>query len=573
MPHMIPNQFWSENNLYGEKQIFQLLSNSDNLGDYYIFHSLSIINHLHKREGEADFIILGPLGILDLEIKGAKKIVRSNGCWEYVNSKNSYKSIESPFAQAKNNIYSITTYLKIKKSLDLTKLQGYGVIFPNCTFQEKSSEWVDSMILDENCLNDIENYLLDLYKYWRLKSNLGDNILLSKDTIEIIKNYMRGDFNALENVANFIKRTNQIIQDLTEEQYSVLEALKYNNRLLIKGLPGTGKTLLAIEQIHRASKKYNKVLFLCFNRLLKANIYSQVRSFSNNIEVFTIDSLLFNSIHKNIKKRFSSIELFKQYVFENLEEIKKYLPIFDYVVIDEGQDILKDGYFEIINNIIKNNFISGCWSIFYDDEIQKMLYGSEELESILQRLQKMGSIYNLNVNFRNPDRIINRLGAITKLPITSINKIPSDEHSIQLEYYNNELDIVNSISNRLRYFIVEQKVKPNSITILFLENNFGIIKMLYEKTKLFIDNYINLSEYTGNIEKEGGDLIVKERMIPFCTVHSFKGLENNIIIIPSITQISSDQTKLLLYIGLTRTKVRTIIYFHQSIKSLLNDKL
>jgi ATP-dependent exoDNAse (exonuclease V) beta subunit len=93
--------------------------------------------------------------------------------------------------------------------------------------------------------------------------------------------------------------------------------------------------------------------------------------------------------------------------------------------------------------------------------------------------------------------------------------------------------------------------------------------MLYDKTKLFIDNYINLSEYTGNIEKEGGDLIVKERMIPFCTIHSFKGLENDIIIIPSITQISPDRTKLLLYIGLTRTKVRTIIYCHQSIKSLV----
>ena len=52
-----------------------------------------------------------------------------------------------------------------------------------------------------------------------------------------------------------------------------------NPRCLIEGAAGTGKTVLALEYSRRQVKKGNKVLLLCFNRLLGEWFESSVSSF------------------------------------------------------------------------------------------------------------------------------------------------------------------------------------------------------------------------------------------------------------------------------------------------------
>ena len=58
------------------------------------------------------------------------------------------------------------------------------------------------------------------------------------------------------------------VRRFTEEQFRVLDQMGDNSRLLIDGLAGTGKTLLAIEAARRAVETGRRVLFVCFNRLL-----------------------------------------------------------------------------------------------------------------------------------------------------------------------------------------------------------------------------------------------------------------------------------------------------------------
>ena len=70
-----------------ERRIFDVLRRTlggPNNSEYTAFHSLNLTRHVRKRFGEIDFLIVGPLGIYALEIKGGR-VSCSEGVWYYTN--------------------------------------------------------------------------------------------------------------------------------------------------------------------------------------------------------------------------------------------------------------------------------------------------------------------------------------------------------------------------------------------------------------------------------------------------------------------------------------------------------
>ena len=61
-----------------------------------------------------------------------------------------------------------------------------------------------------------------------------------------------------------IEQMNQLLR----EQYKLLDFLEDQDTAVINGAAGTGKTMLAIEKARRHSIEGEKVLFLCYNRML-----------------------------------------------------------------------------------------------------------------------------------------------------------------------------------------------------------------------------------------------------------------------------------------------------------------
>jgi superfamily II DNA or RNA helicase len=66
---------------------------------------------------------------------------------------------------------------------------------------------------------------------------------------------------------------------LTENQYEILDNLDGNQRLLITGGAGTGKTLLAIEAAKRLSAQGLRVLVTCFNQPLGVHLAGRLVRF------------------------------------------------------------------------------------------------------------------------------------------------------------------------------------------------------------------------------------------------------------------------------------------------------
>ena len=76
---------------------------------------------------------------------------------------------------------------------------------------------------------------------------------------------------------------------LDENQLGVLEGLLGNQRVLVSGVAGSGKTLLAAEAARRHAADGFRVLLVCFTRTLATCLRAQLQS--DGVDVFTVSAL------------------------------------------------------------------------------------------------------------------------------------------------------------------------------------------------------------------------------------------------------------------------------------------
>ena len=139
----VPAKFNGKNR--GERLVFTALSKLFEDETYYAIHSVSLARHEHKRQGEADFIIITNFGIFCIEVKGSTVIRRSDGFWEYSGK----ETLESPFRQAETALYPIEKLLsKNDKTRAKKFVNGWGVIFTDIKFNVQDPEWSTEQICD-----------------------------------------------------------------------------------------------------------------------------------------------------------------------------------------------------------------------------------------------------------------------------------------------------------------------------------------------------------------------------------------------------------------------------------------
>jgi hypothetical protein len=148
-----------------ERKLFRIFHDTPDLDSWYCLHSLGVSRHLSKREGEIDFLLIGPEGIFVIEVKGGR-VSRENGLWKFTDR---YGRItqkkESPFTQARSALYSLKAELIKKIGIEVHQyVFGYGVALPDISFREESPEWDQDTIFDSRDLSHhLDNYLSRLF--------------------------------------------------------------------------------------------------------------------------------------------------------------------------------------------------------------------------------------------------------------------------------------------------------------------------------------------------------------------------------------------------------------------------
>ena len=535
----------------GERMVFEWFSNNKIVGTTY--YSLWQKNHIHKLIGEVDFLYVCERGLLCVEVKGGQKIERKDQKWYSTNKLGQTYSIHNPFKQAKDCSYALKKlfadkYGKNSKQADY--LIGYAVVFPECRFTGDSNDLVTEVVFDARySVDDFNSFLNEAFDYWEsqeIEKHGFHPSPLSLDEQRQVNDLLRGDFSVIPSLSLTLQNTEKRILRMTEEQKEFIDNVECNDRVLVEGSAGTGKTILALEKMRRSVALGRRVLFVCFNR----NIAEYVKM---NYGDGADDKCCIITYHSLLMQKGNIVNGFEM----DVETIsKKYLEsdctsdVFDEIIMDEGQDLLYLSTIDVLSTFLKLGFENGRWTIFYDGN-QNIFNSNSELDFTLNYINSSFSVarFKLNKNCRNTQQIVNHTVISTGVP-------PSKHRDIQ------GVDVEQCPYNKDTFKKVFREKLQSYITSGYAPSDIVVLSKYKLKNSMLssLDTVCNLPIVEQNdIGKFNG------KCLNFYTIHSFKGLESKTVFLIDIDSISDDNSRMLNYIGMTRAKLMLYCFYDEKI--------
>lgn len=560
MANMIPNRI-SENSSNGEKKIFQILKQLPK--EYTVLHSLKLLEHQNKVEGEVDFVVICPRGILCIEVKGGR-VRREEGIWKFINKEGKENTkVEGPYEQAAGNMYSLMKTIKEKFGKDSLISQAqftYAVAFPDIEeFKEQGPDIELAITIDQKKIeeNEIENIIKEIFQYHMDKYekiyHTKRNGLSEKD-INKLATYLRGNFGYAQSLIQNLKETEKVLIKLTEEQKALLKAMEENERMLIKGPGGTGKTVLLYEEALRQASLEKQVIYLCYNRVLSEYLNSKLEKESQEIKQYITITNLHSFLLQQIKKQNPEYvvegtdEFFSQKLPNDFQKIE--CETFDIMIIDEAQDLLTMEYFLCMEQMLKNGLKDGIWYMALDRNQNIYNHQLEDMLEMIEKEIRPGKAV-LTKNCRNTKQISMENKLLTQIE-QSVNQEAEGEKVEMISYDN-------LASQRMKLKKIIKRLRTNGIE----NKDIAILsKHSYEdgifKGENFLKDIAGIKIVTNYRNKEFDDNYIK-----YSTIHSFKGLESKIILLCDVEEFQGNQAKILNYIAMSRAKLLLYIFYDQ----------
>lgn len=558
MGRMIPDYCKSESP--GEETLFNLLKADPLTKDWVIFHSLHIARHVSKPKGEADFLILIPdTGFILLEVKSHTHIDRVDGTWYFGKAK---KIKESPFVQAETAMFSIKDQLN--KAFPWTKHRVFLDIcwFTDLNFEvEGPVEWAEWQALDVSNLSNAANSLLNSVQKGishlrdKVSKKVGTSPRMTLSEIDEVVGFLRPNFEFSLSEKQIRQNRQTELVHFLEEQYQALDLCSQMRRVIFNGPAGTGKTLLAEELAKRKSLLGQKVLLVCFNRLLADELKS--RLLQHRVTVTTFDSLALSVANTNSTSGAGG----------NLTEIQRlgYASLkvspqnkYDFVIVDEAQDILHADNLGFIDQLLMEGLAKGKWVAFGDFDSQQ-IYGGANLLEITQDLYGDIPLASLTQNCRNTIQI----GAFTestlpKAPKWSKFRREGDNPTPKLFTIGEEVNIAG---------VLDQVI-----------DSLRAEKFTYDDIVVLSPSYIDFPDDLYSESKYANKFVTaKDRQpgkIAFTSIAKFKGLDSACVIAMDLEVLEAwPQKDEYLYVLFTRARDRLSIMATPDASKMLKKNL
>lgn len=549
---LIPPEIGTNNPSAAEKFIFNAFKNSRMNDNFVLLHSVGLLNHERKRRwAELDFLIISPRGLLVLEVKGGGIERDEKGYW-YTNDRfgEKHELTHSPFEQASSGLHALMRWLEENGIPNFSKkyVAGFAVLFPDTAkpvrgasvFGAEAGEEI--VYWDDDKVNDISDFISGAYKHFIDRDKKAK--LLDVNVVSKVVDLLRGVINIEPSPA--WRRINVNAQQIifTEEQWTTLSLSKSQPRLLIHGSAGTGKTVLASNMAKAFSDK-GTVLFLCFNKALAKKL-REINVEIQNIHVSTIHSLAYSTIEKSAYADYlpennsldsgsdNLLALFADTLLDSQFEQ------FDYIVVDEGQDILNTKALDVLDLLLKGGLEKGKWAWFMDLNFQAAVFGNYE-DLAHNRLKLAATRTNsLDLNCRNTHQIVRLLEQV----------FPSAQHSLaRLE--GEQINLLTQRSDDLKSKI-DKEIKRLLKQGMTIEDIVILSPLSRSKSALKKD----LSK-----DKEGYFLSVSNcGDLRYHTISSFKGLESPAVILVDAYKLEDNWWESVMYVGLTRATYSITVF-------------
>ena len=500
--------------------------------DFVVVHSLRLVSVTSDglRENEADFVIFNrKLGILCVEAKAGRVSYRE-GDWYYANG--TPMPHGGPFNQAANAKYRLRDALRSKglgdvvgrckmhhavwfPSIDATQLKGISL----------APDAERSLLL---LADDLANPEPRIREIMRIEVANVNTVMTDAEAEAILEKVLCPAFDLVPNKRLKYDLADAAFLRLLESQKRILDFLVDQRTAVINGVAGSGKTLIAIERARQLNERGEKVLFLCYNAMLRDDIKRRCGEY-DCVDVYTIAGYACKACgtpEPNYERL--SLGLIQRYEAKSFQ--------YKHVIVDEGQDfgvesVEQAEILSTIAELVDQN--GGTFYLFYDKN--QVVQGS----GLPQFVEEADCKLTLYVNCRNTKNIalssVNALGEdyrCTTREAATAGTVPkmlvSTDPAEQAVFIQKEIDVL----------------KAQEITDI-------VILTCATEAKSSLRGYIN------------NGLWAKTK-VPFYTCRRFKGLEADAVILVDVnvdtwTAAGSDddqlaKTGLLYYTGASRAR-------------------
>lgn len=579
MAKMIPPH-WHDDTPRSEQRVFSVLQNDPQTGSWVVLHSLNLKQSGNQPYGEVDFVVLIPgAGVLCLEVKGGR-VTCKDGTWTTTDAAGAVFPLKrSPFSQAQQGMH------EVRKSLEerLARCQefyrvafGCVVIFTDVEAPPLEIGTEPWEVVDYHGVNTgLAAQLFRAAKNQRARHHITSSPPEPQPPlVRKMRDALRPDFERIIARGTIVGDCERRLLRLTEEQYHLLDLLSGNARCLFEGAAGTGKTLLALEFARRCARAGDRVLLICFNRLLGDWFANEVRVTAAGMNVTTgrfykclRDAIVSSSIgsdFQSAEERSEESELFETvYPLYGQLALEERNSRFDVIVMDEAQDLVRPAVLDLLDVWVKGGLRDGRWA-FFGDFHRQAIYGNDRPSDVHQLMCTRCGSYaraSLSQNCRNTRRIGEETALLSGFDAPPYRMGQVDGLPVDYQDYRDAQSQMSALEKVLSRPANESDIKPEDIIILSKHRLEQSVAGKVANSALFRVQSV-----------EQGAL--KAGRVPtfrFATAQAFKGMESKVIVLCDVDRMESDTDRSLLYVAMSRARSLLTVLLHERTKPAVQE--
>jgi hypothetical protein len=520
--HWPPNPIFKSE---GEEEVFNILKK--NLGSEDAL--LANVTFQDPKEGdiEIDLILLSASkGICIIENKGGH--IEFNGQKWIQTDKNGSRPID-PHKQVLKNMYSFREYLRANWNEGNIKTDWMlvfpGSFFPNSTHIPGVPR---NRIVDRSEVGSVLDQAIQI-----LEGNQQSYLPRSADWVTKAYEVFKGKslIESDREIAIFNNYT--FVKNQTHERRSLLQHIQDNNRFMVQGPAGSGKSWLAFEQADIWASQGLKVAIVVLNRGIESYMQMKNKEKKKNRAEWV------GTFHMLMKALGSPIGMIEDYL-GNEEAIDARILAaaenaagnfkFDAIVVDEAQDIY-DGWWPALMALLKDE--KSKMAIFGD--LDQKIAGNRGMP------EKGFAKIRLFENLRNCRQIAEAVA-----PFCSSQVIVRGPQAYEIEFVEVETEAgaIDAAEDVVARITDEELWSLGEIALLTTKHQHPIHK---DKVQTLEGSQAYWAE-----------LWAKEDVF-YGTVAGFKGLERSVVILAIDGFHQDKDVSGLLYVGMTRARDRLVV--------------
>lgn len=336
-------------------------------GDAVAFHSVKLRTAPGKAMAEADFIILWKGVAIVVEVKGGG-VKKFEGAWYSVDRHgDNHRLKSSPIEQARVAMFALRGILA-EDGLGWFPSEAV-VVTPDIDHPPADAEWKSSHWLSKDAMSP--SGLAAALDTVAAAAPDGPQRALRARTSEL-RDRLFGEFSRMPVID---AQRGAVVDEqniATQEQARVLAGLSRNDRILVVGGAGTGKSVVLAEAAKQEVAAGRSVLVTFRSPGLRD--FFEPRLTGRGVSICEFDSLTGNG-H------------------------------FDVVLVDEAQDLMSADAMDLLDRIVTRGRSGGRWRMFLDPNNQAHIDGVFDLE-VFDLVKADAIEYDLSKNVRNTRAIV-----------------------------------------------------------------------------------------------------------------------------------------------------------------------